>query len=1432
MAEPATSGRFMIKREGDLTGNLIVNYTMSGTASNGVDYVSPSGSMTIPSGLTSADVVVTPIDDALTEGDESVIITLTTNVAYNIGTPGTATLFIRDNEKVSVSVTAADGLTSEPGDNTGKLLISRGSVVNGNLTVNLAISGTATPGVDYLPLDNPVVIPDGASSVALDVIVFDDLQIEPTENIIVGILPSTNYNVGSPSQATVTIDDDDATSVPAVGFCFATSSAPESQSPGICVSLSQTSSMPVMVDYRVIGGTATSGSDFILPQGTLTFDPTNRAKSIALPIINDTNVEPNETIRVVLFNPINATLDGIKVHTYTIIDDDSSSVSVAATAANASETGAAGNFRISRVGATNAGLQVNFQLTGTASAPADYAPLGMLATIPAGATFVDLPVVPMNDPTVEHGETVVMTLLTAPGAKIVSPNVATVTLTDNDTNTLPIVTITSTNHPYAVEGGANGEFLFTRNGTNGALTIYFSIAGTAGNGADFVALTNALTIPDGQNLLTLPVVAVDDALIEGEETVVVSLTVSNTYRVMYPSSATVTIQDNDQRVRIDASDFTAAEPGTDTGEFTFTRFGTTNTALQVFFTISGTASNGLDYAAISNSFTIPAGNLSATLPILPIDDVLVEGPETVTLTLQSNAAYTISQPTNATVTIQDDEPMLTIIATMTNIVEGSRPPAAFRIIRTGDPKYDFTVRLAIGGTATYGVDYPPFFTNIYFNCGIETIDLVVAPTNELVVESTETVTAVLLPDPAYTILSPSNAVINILDAGTNHEPAITVTGPATNTIFLVSAPVGIILEAPVADDGGTNTLTMTWTNISGPSSVTFGSTNESNTTAIFTNAGVYVLRLLADDGQLTNFTDLTVAVGAAEFLSTNLLHWTFDEGASTNVSDVSGNGRNGILTGGSNWQTNGILGGAARFNGANDFARLVTGTNFLNGLKEFSFSLWVNSSATNTPQGIFSANSSGTNATLSLSTKTFASCGGATNVIEATVATTAGFVRCISTANAMTNGWEHIALTWSNGLAPALFINGRLNQPLSSFVPLSGVLTNCFQFLVGKGPPDSPASWKGSIDDVRIFPHALNAAEITVLASLPPKNYGAVVDAGSNATVQINLPFTLAGTVTDDGKPNPPGVLSNSWSIVTNAAPVTIADTNSLTNTVVFTQGGDYIFRLIGDDGQVKVFQDVTVTATEPTLVNVFATDPEAAELGPDPGEFTFMRSGDLSVSLKVFLAISGTASNSADFIVLTNIVTIPAGTDTVAVAVIPFLDHRIEGDEFVTYTIVSNIAYSTGNDTATVTIHDSPYGQWSVQHFSLEELTLPQLSGEAADFDHDSYPNFVEYAFNLDPKSAETNAPLQMAIVSTNNLKYLTLTYHRRIQPTDAEYVVSVSNDLLTWNMGPSYVQEISATDDGNSLTETVIARLTAPFPTLTKQFVTVRVRLLATGP
>lgn len=97
-------------------------------------------------------------------------------------------------------------------------------------------------------------------------------------------------------------------------------------SANIAVILSEASAQTVTVPYSVTGGTATaSGTDYTLASGTLTFDPGTTTRNVSASIVNDTLVEPSETIVITLSSPTNATLGAITTHTYTIIDDDTPS---------------------------------------------------------------------------------------------------------------------------------------------------------------------------------------------------------------------------------------------------------------------------------------------------------------------------------------------------------------------------------------------------------------------------------------------------------------------------------------------------------------------------------------------------------------------------------------------------------------------------------------------------------------------------------------------------------------------------------------------------------------------------------------------------------------------------------------------------------------------------------------------------------------------------------------------------------------------------------------------------------------------------------------------------------------------------------------------------------------------------------------------------
>src|SRR5947199_8979583 len=95
---------------------------------------------------------------------------------------------------------------------------------------------------------------------------------------------------------------------------------------------------------------------------------------------------------------------------------------------------------------------------------------------------------------------------------------------------------------------------------------------------------------------------------------------------------------------------------------------------------------------------------------------------------------------------------------------------------------------------------------------------------------------------------------------TNQAPVVNA-GP-NQTITL---PTNVVtLQGTATDDGlPNNTLTISWTQVSGPGTVTFNPSNAAVTDASFPVAGTYVLQLTANDSQLSSNSTVTVTVNQA-----------------------------------------------------------------------------------------------------------------------------------------------------------------------------------------------------------------------------------------------------------------------------------------------------------------------------------------------------------------------------------------------------------------------------------------------------------------------------------------------------------------------------------------------------------------------------------------
>ncbi len=651
------NGIVTFNRLGSLAANLVVNYTLAGSAVSGSDFNALSGTVTILAGRPNVTLTITPINDTTTEGDETVIVQVQSSAAYNVGNPGSATVVIQDSELPTISFSAFDASASEGGGNPGAFRFTRSGAATDELEVFYSLGGEALSGADYDELPGSFRFASGVTMLDVAINPMDDAIIESAERVLLSVLPNPNYVIGTAGLLTVTISDNDTTTA-AIGFNSATSQGPESDTfAQISMRLSASRTASASVNYTVTGGSATGGgTDYTLAAGTMVFPAGEVNRTLSFNVSNDALAEGDETIVITLSNPTNAVLDALNTYTYTIVDDDvSGALTITAVDATASESGGdTGIFRITRGTAAASPQTVLLQVLGSASAPADYAPLPTSAVIPAGSSFVDLIVAPVDDATDETNETVTVKLIPSPGGRLGSPSVATITILDNDdSNLLPIVRVDATDAWAAEPGADTGTFRIARDrGTNAALTIQFTVGGAAASGTDYTNLGTSVILPVGVWATNLVVFPRNDTTFETNESVVLTLTTLAGYRVEpLAAAATVTIVDDEQGVAVSGSGV-SAENGSSFGAFVLTRTGSTVSNLPVQFSWAGTAALN-DFTPNGTNVVIPAGTNSIMLTITSTSDATTEGIETLVLTLATNVNYRVLTQSTATILLAE-----------------------------------------------------------------------------------------------------------------------------------------------------------------------------------------------------------------------------------------------------------------------------------------------------------------------------------------------------------------------------------------------------------------------------------------------------------------------------------------------------------------------------------------------------------------------------------------------------------------------------------------------------------------------------------------------------------------------------------------------------------------------------------------------------------
>ena len=199
--------------------DTVLSYVLTGDAISGDDYTAPSGTVTIPSGDTSALVIVTLVDDNLVEQNETITLALdspvTSGNANIVVDVAPASIVIEDTDAATLSIaTLADA--AEPLVD-GAFTVSLTAPSSQDTVIGYTVSGTATPSQDYTALTQTLTIPAGQTSRRIDVRMIDNAWLEEDETVIVNldaaITSGDSDVVVNTSSATVTIIDLDTATV-------------------------------------------------------------------------------------------------------------------------------------------------------------------------------------------------------------------------------------------------------------------------------------------------------------------------------------------------------------------------------------------------------------------------------------------------------------------------------------------------------------------------------------------------------------------------------------------------------------------------------------------------------------------------------------------------------------------------------------------------------------------------------------------------------------------------------------------------------------------------------------------------------------------------------------------------------------------------------------------------------------------------------------------------------------------------------------------------------------------------------------------------------------------------------------------------------------------------------------------------------------------
>ena len=742
----------------------------------------------IDAGAMSGTLTVSTDDDVVDETDGSITAVINAGTGYTVGTLSTAMVTVNDDDDPVASISAGPTPITEGASAIFRVTLSSAAPAGGlTISVDVTESGSYIAGLPPAT----VVIAEGATTGRLAVSTEDDSLDEPDGSITAELNAGTNYTVGTPNTALITVNDNDD---PVASISVNPLTITEGADATFTVTLS--SAAPVGGVTVSVGVTESDSYIAGLPPATVFIDAGAMSGTLTVSTEDDSLDESDGSITAELNAGTDYTVGTPRTAMVTVNDNDDPAASITADPPTITE-GATATFTVTLSSAAPAGgLTINVMVTDSGSYIAGLPPTTVV--IDAGAMSGTLTVSTEDDSLDETDGSITAVINAGTGYTVGTPRTAMVTVNDNDT---PVANIAA-------------DSLTITEGTAVIFTVSLDLAAPAGGLTINVAVTESgsyidgsapmtVFISAGETTGTLIVSTDDDVVDETDGSITAVINAGTGYTVGTPNTAMVTVLDNDDPALV-ASISADPTPITEGADATFTV--TLSSAAPVDgVTVSVGVTESGSYIAGSAPFEmfIAEGATTGRLAVSTEDDSLDEPDGSITAVINAGTGYTVGSPSTAMITVNDnDDPVASISAGPSPITEGA--DATFTVtLSSAAPAGGLTINVGVTESASYITPTAP--ATVVIVAGATTGTLTVSTDDDSLDETDGSITAELNAGADYTVGTPNTAMVTVND---NDDPVASISAGPLPITEGADAIFTVTLSSAAPADGLTISVTM------------------------------------------------------------------------------------------------------------------------------------------------------------------------------------------------------------------------------------------------------------------------------------------------------------------------------------------------------------------------------------------------------------------------------------------------------------------------------------------------------------------------------------------------------------------------------------------------------------------------------------------------